>query len=127
MWKRVPGNCPLGASNFKNPHFELSLEESLMHSWLAADRVTCVRRGLALMAVLAVVAFAFVLPAAHAQQAPAPAPTLHASTAAPVQAENAPAGEAGGEANLTLPDMTKVSFLNGVSGFKLLAVGLIFC
>jgi K(+)-stimulated pyrophosphate-energized sodium pump len=96
-----------------------------MHSWLAADRVTCVRRSLALMAVLAVVALAFALPVAHAQEAPAA--TSQAATPAANQAEKAPAGEAGGEANLVLPDMTKVSFLNGVSGYKLLAVGLIFC
>src|SRR5262245_17346665 len=99
-----------------------------MHSWLAADRLTCVRRILALMAVLAIVAFA--LPVAHAQQASAP--ILQAAAAAPTQAENAQAGnapaqEAGGEASLKLPDMTSVTFLHGVSGYKLLALGLIFC
>src|SRR5262249_47057667 len=69
-------------------------------------------------------ALAIALPAAHAQQAQAA--TSQAATTAS-QAEKAPAGEAGGEANLVLPDMTKVSFLNGVSGYKLLSVGLIFC
>jgi K(+)-stimulated pyrophosphate-energized sodium pump len=40
-----------------------------------------------------------------------------------------PAPEAGGgEANLTLPDLSQVSFLNNsVTGYKLLAIGLIFC
>src|SRR5437660_6094485 len=41
---------------------------------------------------------------------------------------NAPAHEAGGEANLKLPDMSSVSFLDGkIDGYKLLSVGLIFC
>jgi K(+)-stimulated pyrophosphate-energized sodium pump len=34
--------------------------------------------------------------------------------------------EAGGEASLKLPDLTSVSFL-GVSGYNLLAIGLLFC
>jgi K(+)-stimulated pyrophosphate-energized sodium pump len=101
-----------------------------MHSWLSADRVIRARRAktLALMAVLAMLAF--VLPVAHAQQSPAL--TAQAATAAPSQAANAQAGtapahEAGGEASLKLPDMSSVSFLNGISGYKLLSAGLIFC
>src|SRR5690349_2465127 len=40
----------------------------------------------------------------------------------------APAHEAGGEANLKLPDMGSVSFFNGgINGYKLLSIGLIFC
>ena len=39
-----------------------------------------------------------------------------------------PAHEAGGEANLKLPNMETVSFLNGsMTGYKLLSFGLIFC
>ncbi|HEV2492588.1 MAG TPA: sodium-translocating pyrophosphatase [Terriglobia bacterium] len=37
-----------------------------------------------------------------------------------------PPGEAGGEANLTLPDLSQVKFL-GVDGHSLLMVGLLFC
>ncbi len=91
-----------------------------MHSWLAADRVNSVRRVLTLVAVFAMVVVAFALPVAHAQ----------AGQAAPVsQTASAPASQeaAGGEANLKLPDMTSVSFLNGISGYKLLSFGLIFC
>ncbi|MGA7380730.1 MAG: sodium/proton-translocating pyrophosphatase, partial [Terriglobales bacterium] len=43
-----------------------------------------------------------------------------------------PPGEVGGEANLKLPDLSSVSFLqklvtNGVDGHKLLLVGILFC
>src|SRR5437899_6639305 len=96
-----------------------------MHSWLAADRVICVRRMLALVVVLAVLAF--ILPVAHAQQAQAHAPTSQAATQVQDHAAPAPAHEAGGEANLKLPDMGSVSFLGGTSGYKLLSIGLIFC
>ncbi|HEX7288781.1 MAG TPA: sodium-translocating pyrophosphatase [Candidatus Angelobacter sp.] len=43
------------------------------------------------------------------------------------EAGSAPAHEAGGEANLKLPDMGSVSFLGGTSGYRLLSYGLIFC
>ena len=33
----------------------------------------------------------------------------------------------GGEANLQLPDLTRVTFLNGVSGYNLLLVGIVVC
>src|SRR5260221_4572712 len=35
--------------------------------------------------------------------------------------------EAGGEANLKLPDLSSVSFLNGIDGHKLLMIGILFC
>jgi len=39
-----------------------------------------------------------------------------------------PAGEAGGEAALKLPDLAKVSFFNGaINGHKLLLIGILFC
>ncbi|HEY5027063.1 MAG TPA: sodium-translocating pyrophosphatase, partial [Candidatus Angelobacter sp.] len=111
-----------------------------MHTWLATGlmgRVIRSRRTLALVAVLAVLAFA--LPMAVAQQGQAAPPSsqvaavVNPQTAAATQ-ENAtapatPAPEAGGgEANLTLPDMRQVSFLdNSITGYKLLAIGLIFC
>ncbi len=40
-------------------------------------------------------------------------------------AQSDPAG--GGEASLKLPDLTSVPFLGGISGYSLLAYGLIFC
>src|SRR5579859_8118411 len=79
------------------------------------------QRAVALALILA--ALAFVLPtAAHA---------LAPSSAAAVVQEHAatkPASEAGGEANLRLPDMGSVKFLNdSITGSKLLEIGLIFC
>jgi K(+)-stimulated pyrophosphate-energized sodium pump len=39
-----------------------------------------------------------------------------------------PAGEAGGEAALKLPDLSSVSFLNGaIDGHRLLLIGILFC
>jgi K(+)-stimulated pyrophosphate-energized sodium pump len=38
-----------------------------------------------------------------------------------------PAESAGGEANLHLPDLSSVTFLNGIDGHKLLLVGILFC
>jgi K(+)-stimulated pyrophosphate-energized sodium pump len=108
-----------------------------MHTWLATGlmgRVIRSRRTLALVAVLAVLTFA--LGAAFAQQGQAAAPTsqvaavVNPQTGAATQetAPATPAPEAGGEANLTLPDLSKVSFLHdSITGYKLLAIGLIFC
>jgi K(+)-stimulated pyrophosphate-energized sodium pump len=109
-----------------------------MHTWLATGlmgRVIRSRRTLALVAVLAVLAFA--LPAAFAQQGLAAPPTSQVAAVVNPQAGAAtqqtapatPAPEAaGGEANLTLPDMRQVSFLDSsITGYKLLAIGLIFC
>src|SRR6266481_1639767 len=101
-----------------------------MHSWLATglmQRVVSARRALALVTMFAALAFA--LPLAHAQQGQTP--TSQAGTMTQGQAANspssAPAQEAGGEANLKLPDLSSVSFLNGINGSKLLAIGLVFC
>ena len=44
-------------------------------------------------------------------------------TAQPVQVEH----QAGGEANLVIPDLTQVSFLGGIHGRSLLMGGLVFC
>src|SRR5580765_6911587 len=106
-----------------------------MHTWLATGlmgRVIRSRRTLALVAVLAVLTFA--LPVAFAQQGQAAPPTsqVAAVTAQPAAAtqETAPATpdpESTGEANLKLPDMSSVKFLNGISGYTLLEIGLIFC
>src|SRR5579864_7236317 len=107
-----------------------------MHTWLATGlmgRVIRSRRTLALVAVLAVLTFA--LGAAFAQQGQAAPPASQVAaavapqTGAAVQetAPATPAPETGGEANLKLPDLSQVSFLNGINGSKLLTVGLIFC
>ena len=107
-----------------------------MHTWLATGlmgRVIRSRRTLALVAVLAVLAFA--LPVAFAQQGQAAPPTSQVAAAVNPQtgaatqetAPATPASETGGEANLKLPDLSQVSFLNGINGSKLLTIGLIFC
>jgi K(+)-stimulated pyrophosphate-energized sodium pump len=106
-----------------------------MHTWLATGlmgRVIRSRRTLALVAVLAVLAFA--LPAAFAQQGQAAPPAsqvaaaVNPQTGAETQETPAPVSEAGGEANLKLPDMKIVSFMNdSINGYNLLSIGLIFC
>jgi len=107
-----------------------------MHTWLATGlmgRVIRSRRTLALVAVLAVLTFA--LPVAFAQQGQAALPTSQVAAAILAQPAAAtqetspttPAPETTGEANLTLPDMTRVTFLNGTSGYTLLEIGLVFC
>jgi K(+)-stimulated pyrophosphate-energized sodium pump len=119
-----------------------------MHTWLAPGRLGRVissvqraafsRKTLALGALL--IMLAAVLPVAHAQTAPATAPAATtapasqpatgsmAATPAMQASSKAPATEAGGEDKLVLPDMKSVSFLNGgITGFNLLAIGLIFC
>jgi K(+)-stimulated pyrophosphate-energized sodium pump len=121
-----------------------------MHTWLATglmgrvirsttpshERRACWgarRRILALAAVLAVLAFA--VPVAVAQQGQAaPSTSQVAAVASPQPAAAAqatasptPAPDEAGEANLRLPDMQSVSFLNGMSGYRLLEIGLIFC
>ncbi|HYL93813.1 MAG TPA: sodium/proton-translocating pyrophosphatase, partial [Alphaproteobacteria bacterium] len=97
-----------------------------MHTWLASGpmgRANSLRRVWALVVVLSLLAL--FTPALLAQgTAAAPA---QAATVSTTSAQSTPATEAGGEANLKLPDLSKVSFLNGISGYNLLALGLIFC
>jgi K(+)-stimulated pyrophosphate-energized sodium pump len=136
MWKRISGIAGKTWLIDKSPHLD-SLEDLHMHTWLATGlmgRVIRSRRTLALVAVLAVLAFA--LPVAFAQQGQAAPPTsqvaaaINPQTGAATQ-ETAPATptrEATGEANLKLPDMKSVSFMNdSITGYKLLSIGLIFC
>src|SRR5581483_5995247 len=47
--------------------------------------------------------------------------------AASALAQGTSSQEAGGEAGLKLPDLSQVSFLNGIDGHKLLMAGLVFC
>jgi K(+)-stimulated pyrophosphate-energized sodium pump len=103
-----------------------------MHTRLAKGPMDGVTRARWILTFLAVIAFAaLVLPAIHAQTATAPAsPT--ATTAAPHDQSATTATpqakeSGGGEANLVLPDMGSVNFLGGISGSRLLSIGLIFC
>jgi len=133
MWKRDSGIAGKTLID-KSPHLD-SLEDLHMHTWLAMGlmgRVIRSRRTLALVAVLAVLAFA--LPVAFAQQGQAAPSTSPVSTAVNPQAAvqetapTAPVSEAAGEANLKLPEMKGVSFLSdSISGYNLLRIGLIFC
>jgi K(+)-stimulated pyrophosphate-energized sodium pump len=135
MWKRDSGIAGKKWLIDKSPHYLDSLEDLHMHTWLATGlmgRVIRSRRTLALVAVLAVLAFA--LPVAFAQQGQATPSTSQVAAAVNPQAaaqETAPArpvSEAAGEANLKLPDMQGVSFLSdSISGYNLLRIGLIFC
>jgi K(+)-stimulated pyrophosphate-energized sodium pump len=136
MWKRVSGIAGKKWLTDKSPHYLDSLEDLHMHTWLATGlmgRVIRSRRTLALVAVLAVLTFA--LGAAFAQQGQAAPPASQVAAAVAPQtgaavhqtAPATPASEAGGEANLKLPDLSQVSFLNGINGSRLLTLGLIFC
>jgi K(+)-stimulated pyrophosphate-energized sodium pump len=135
MWKRDSGIAGKTLVNREKSTLD-SLEDLHMHTWLATGlmgRVIRSRRTLALAAVLAVLAFT--LPVAFAQQGQAAPPASQVAavvapqTGAAVQetAPATPASETGGEANLKLPDLSQVSFLNGINGSKLLTIGLIFC
>jgi len=104
-----------------------------MHSWLPTGlmrRANSVRRILAPVAIVFMVALAISSFAYGQAAAPAAQPTAtdHAQTA-PAQPEtpNAQARHAAGEAGLILPDMRSVNFLGGIDGFRLLSIGLIFC
>lgn len=105
---------------------------------------TCLGRvGASVRSIILVLATVLMIVAAgsplFAQNQPQPAQQSPGSVASPQpgaitqdQAANppgkAPSHEAGGEANLKLPDMESVSFFSGaINGYKLLAIGLIFC
>ncbi|HLW55314.1 MAG TPA: sodium-translocating pyrophosphatase [Candidatus Angelobacter sp.] len=110
-----------------------------MHTWLAwglMNRASSARRSAVLAVLAACVLLALALPLAAQSQAASPA-QQPGSVANPEpvkitqnEAANPPAkagSHEGGEASLTLPDMTQVPFLGGTSGYKLLSFGLIFC
>ncbi|HET9839717.1 MAG TPA: sodium/proton-translocating pyrophosphatase, partial [Candidatus Angelobacter sp.] len=106
-----------------------------MHTWSASGLMGRVirtsatasgRKRLRRAAALALVVtiLSFILPASAHALASAPA------SATVVQEHGAakPASEAGGEANLHLPDMSSVKFLNqSITGSRLLEIGLVFC
>ncbi len=99
-----------------------------MHTWLGAGlmrRRSSARLILVLAAMIAVLALA--LPHALAQQ-----PATQSAATAPTTATTSQAAvvehEAGGEANLTLPDLSSAQFFGGaIDGHKLLLIGLLFC
>src|SRR6476646_4659849 len=136
MWKRDSGIAGKTLID-KSPHLD-SLEDLHMHTWLATGlmgRVIRSRRTLALVAVLAVLAFA--LPVAFAQQGHAATPASQVASAVAPQtgaatqqaAPATPESEAGGEANLKVPNLDDptITFIGGMTGHKLLAIGLAFC
>jgi len=104
-----------------------------MHTYIGRVGTPVFRFVLTLVAILMMIAGA----SAFAQEQNSQPQTGSISNSQPgavtqQQAANpsgeAPEQEAGGEANLKLPEMDKVSFLNGsISGYSLLSIGLIFC
>jgi K(+)-stimulated pyrophosphate-energized sodium pump len=113
-----------------------------MHSWLPSglmERANSARRIITVLAMIAIMALALPAVAQQAQPATSPAPQQPGSVANPqpgavTQHEvanppaQAPTHEAGGEANLKLPDMSGVTFFSGsITGYKLLVWGLLFC
>ena len=106
-----------------------------MHTCLG--RVGASVRGIMLLAALLMIVSAAT--PVLAQNQPQPAPQQPGSVANPqpgaITQEHVanppgktPTHEAGGEANLKLPDMKTVSFFNNaIDGYKLLSIGLIFC
>jgi K(+)-stimulated pyrophosphate-energized sodium pump len=84
---------------------------------------TVFRRALPLLFALVMVALVggLTAPAAHAQT-----PAGHAVAASTAAAATAAPQEAGGEANLKIPDLSVVNFL-GMPGHTLLMYGLIIC
>ena len=112
-----------------------------MHTWLPSglmERAISARR-LLVLAIIALMIFALPAFAQQAQPAPTSAqqqtgsiPNPETSTMAQQQTANlsshAKEPEAGGEANLPMPDMSKAKFFNNsIDGSKLLSIGLLFC
>src|SRR5256714_6102999 len=132
MWKRVFRNLPWRDFLTQSHIFWRILMQTSM------GRVTACVRPLLLMLLALFIMLAVATPVAFAQAQPAPqqqpgsitAPQPGAITDQRVANPpgNAPSHEAGGEANLKLPDMSRVSFFEGaIDGYKLLSIGLIFC
>src|SRR5258707_14654495 len=96
-----------------------------MHTRLGAGlmrRRSSARLILVLAALIAVLALE--MPHALAQEPATTAPTMAPTTSHTAVVEH----EAGGEANLTLPDLSGTQFFgNAIDGHKLLLIGLLFC
>src|SRR5229473_2027102 len=115
MWKRVSGKLRLTQS----PQFYF-FRRIPMHTWLASGpmgRATSLRRVWTLAAILSLLLLLTTAAFAQGQtSSPAQPATISAAPAS-----STPAHEAGGEANLKLPNMKAVSFMNdSISGFSLL-------
>ncbi|HZH31497.1 MAG TPA: sodium-translocating pyrophosphatase [Pyrinomonadaceae bacterium] len=82
-------------------------------------------RGRALSLAAASVVFIGILASATPAQSHA-APPESRGTGASAQAV-APQHHSGGEANLVLPDLSRVEFLGGIDGHTLLLIGLVVC
>src|ERR1051326_6928874 len=108
------------------------LESGLMGRVIRSSATSSSRkilhRAAALALIMAILAFVQPVAAAHAQT-PAQSPVTEPhTTAAQSQIPAHAAQEAGGEANLRLPNMKDVRFLdNSITGYSLLEIGLIFC
>src|ERR1044071_3948425 len=104
---RIRARCPARSRREK-------LSEVFMKSWT--------------MRVLVLALLVLCRAAAHAQSVPTTSHPSANPAVAPQESHNASAPEAKSEANLVLPDLGSVSFLNGaISGQKLLVWGLLVC
>ncbi|HZH89700.1 MAG TPA: sodium-translocating pyrophosphatase [Pyrinomonadaceae bacterium] len=101
----------------------LGCAAALIHNFFkGGDRMA---RGSALSLAAASVVVVAILASATAAQSHA-APHESRGTGASAQAV-APQHSGGGEANLVLPDLSRVEFLGGIDGHTLLLLGLIVC
>src|ERR1044071_9826349 len=104
---RIRARCPARSRREK-------LSEVFMKSWT--------------MRVLVLALLVLCRAAAHAQSVPTTSHPSANPAVAPQESHNASAPEAKSEANLVLPDLGSVSFLNGaITGQKLLIWGLLIC
>src|ERR1044071_7582950 len=104
---RIRARCPARSRREK-------LSEVFMKSWT--------------MRVLVLALLVLCVAAAHAQSVPTTSHPSANPSIAPQESKTATAHEAKSEANLVLPDLNAVSFLNGaISGQKLLLWGLLIC
>ncbi len=85
-----------------------------------------VRLALTTFTVVAILTLLSSFAMAQAPNATQPAGSLTPSAPA-VNTATVPAHEAGGEANLQLPDLSSQTFLGGIDGHRLLLFGLIIC
>ena len=108
-----------------------------MHTYMGRVGIPVRRFALALATLLVILTIATAAFGQNPQSQPAqqqpgsvanPQPGSTAQQEVANPPEKAPVHEAGGEANLKLPQMDTVTFLNGsIDGYKLLSIGLIFC
>ncbi len=113
------------------PHFELAVLALVVLSCFAVVARSALRsRALLAAVVMAVMGLSSPMAFAQAADQKAADAVQHAAdqvkSAVDTAAHAAPAHKPGGEANLVLPDVSKVSFLGGaIDGHKLLMIGLV--